>query len=174
MTGEALPAEHNGDIWSREATKHGAILTGKIQRFLLGVSIRPPIRKMMAHTRNMMPAPKPPSLIAHRDMAKASPAMLNLPINRQHSFWRSQPFGLFLLPDKRKNQPQGRGDPGIAKAALGKIQRKGKARIHCYILFPIHLLIIFRGGSAAGHGRQLCGRSQCLCGQSSFPAVHQS
>ena len=41
MTGEALPAEHNGDIWSREATKHGAILTGKIQRFLLGVSISP-------------------------------------------------------------------------------------------------------------------------------------
>ena len=40
MTGEALPAEHNGDIWSREATKHGAILTGKIQRFLLGVSIK--------------------------------------------------------------------------------------------------------------------------------------
>ena len=39
MTGEALPAEHNGDIWSREATKHGAILTGKIQRFLLGVSM---------------------------------------------------------------------------------------------------------------------------------------
>ena len=39
MTGEALPAEHNGDIWSREATKHGAILTGKNQRFLLGVSI---------------------------------------------------------------------------------------------------------------------------------------
>ena len=39
MTGEALPAEHNGDIWSREATKHGAILTGKNQRFLLGVSM---------------------------------------------------------------------------------------------------------------------------------------
>ena len=40
VSGEALPAEHNGDIWSREATKHGAILTGKNQRFLLGVSIR--------------------------------------------------------------------------------------------------------------------------------------
>ena len=41
MSGKALPAEHNGDIWSREATMHGAILPGKNQRFLLGVSIIP-------------------------------------------------------------------------------------------------------------------------------------
>ena len=41
MPDKAKPAEHNGDIWSREATKHGAILTGKNQRFLLGVTVKP-------------------------------------------------------------------------------------------------------------------------------------
>ena len=39
MSGEALSAEHNGDIWSREATKHDAILAGKKQRFLSDISI---------------------------------------------------------------------------------------------------------------------------------------
>ena len=39
MSGEAKPAGHNGDIWSRALTKHGAILTAKIVLFLLKVSI---------------------------------------------------------------------------------------------------------------------------------------
>ena len=36
---EAAAAEHNGDIWSRPPTKYVTLLTGKNQRFLLGVSI---------------------------------------------------------------------------------------------------------------------------------------
>ncbi len=39
VSGEAKPAEHNGDIWSRASTKHDAILAGKIPRFLLNISI---------------------------------------------------------------------------------------------------------------------------------------
>ena len=39
VSGEARSAEHNGDIWSREATTHGAILAGKNKRLLLGISI---------------------------------------------------------------------------------------------------------------------------------------
>ena len=41
VSGEAKPAEHNGDIWSRASTKHGAILAGKNPRFLLDISIMP-------------------------------------------------------------------------------------------------------------------------------------
>ena len=40
VPGEAKRAEHNGHIWSRASTKHGAILTGKNPRFLLEISIR--------------------------------------------------------------------------------------------------------------------------------------
>ena len=39
VSGEAKPAEHNGHIWSRASTKHGAILAGKNPRFLLDISI---------------------------------------------------------------------------------------------------------------------------------------
>ena len=39
VSGEAKPAEHNGDIWSRASTKHGAILAGMNPRFLLDISI---------------------------------------------------------------------------------------------------------------------------------------
>ena len=39
MSGKALPAEHNGDIWSREATQHGAIPAAKIVLFLSGIGI---------------------------------------------------------------------------------------------------------------------------------------
>ena len=41
VSGEALPAEHNGDIWSREATKHGANPAAKNSRFLFEDSIIP-------------------------------------------------------------------------------------------------------------------------------------
>ena len=40
MPDEAETEEHNGDIWSREATKHGAIPAAKIGLFLLGISIK--------------------------------------------------------------------------------------------------------------------------------------
>ena len=40
MIGEAATAEHKGDIWSRPPTTHSAILTGKNQRFLLGISMK--------------------------------------------------------------------------------------------------------------------------------------
>ncbi len=39
VSGEAKPAEHNGHIWSRASTKHGAILPGKNPRFLLDLSM---------------------------------------------------------------------------------------------------------------------------------------
>ena len=39
VSGEAKPAEHNGHIWSRASTMHGAILPGKNPRFLLDISI---------------------------------------------------------------------------------------------------------------------------------------
>ena len=41
MPDEAETAEHNGDIWSRAPTKYDAILAGKNQRFLLGVTVKP-------------------------------------------------------------------------------------------------------------------------------------
>ena len=75
MTGEALPAEHNGDIWSREATKHGAILTGKIQRFLLGVSIRPLPRAVIARSQSAdwgRGNPSPPSPLSCHCEARRS------------------------------------------------------------------------------------------------------
>ena len=40
MSGEAKPEGHNGDIWPRALTKHGAILAAKIVLFLLKVSIK--------------------------------------------------------------------------------------------------------------------------------------
>ena len=40
VSGEAPPAGHNGDIWPRAATKHGANPAAKNSRFLLGDSIR--------------------------------------------------------------------------------------------------------------------------------------
>ena len=39
VSGEAKSAEHNGHIWSRASTKHGAILAGKNPRFLLDISV---------------------------------------------------------------------------------------------------------------------------------------
>jgi hypothetical protein len=40
VSGEAPPAGHNGDIWPRAATKHGANPAAKNSRFLLGDSMR--------------------------------------------------------------------------------------------------------------------------------------
>ena len=40
MSGEAAAAGHNGDIWPRPTTKHGAIPAAKIVLFLLGISIK--------------------------------------------------------------------------------------------------------------------------------------
>ena len=39
MSGEALSAANNGDIFAREATKYGANPAAKIVLFLLGISI---------------------------------------------------------------------------------------------------------------------------------------
>ena len=47
VSGKAKPAEHNGHIWSRASTKHGAILAGKNPRFLLDISIKSSYRAAM-------------------------------------------------------------------------------------------------------------------------------
>ena len=39
MSGKALSAANNGDIFARKATRHGAKSPGKMRTFLLDISI---------------------------------------------------------------------------------------------------------------------------------------
>ncbi len=55
VSGEAKTAEHNGHIWARASTMHGAILAGKNPRFLLDISIIAPKARRRLHETCFVP-----------------------------------------------------------------------------------------------------------------------